>query len=98
LKDNRGKIPHRRDISDRPKIVDDRTRFGDWEGDLIMGAEHHQAIVSLVERSTRYTILIKISSKHAAVVTKAIIKRLRKFSAFSHTLTFDNGKEFVGHQ
>ena len=95
LKDSRGKIPGRRDISERPKIVDRRSRFGDWEGDLIVGAEHCQAIISLVERKTRYTILIKIPSKNADVTAQAIIRRFRQFGRRSHTITFDNGKEFA---
>jgi transposase, IS30 family len=94
----RGSIPNRRDISERPAAVDCRCRIGDWEGDLIIGAEHHQAIVSLVERFTRYAILIKIGSKQAAEVTPAIINALRKFSSILHTLTLDNGKEFIHHQ
>lgn len=96
--DKRGTIPHRRDISKRSVVVERRSRFGDWEGDLIIGAEHHQAIVSLVERKTRYTILIKINTKKAEETANAIIRGLRKLSSISHTLTLDNGKEFTNHQ
>jgi IS30 family transposase len=94
----RGTIPGRVDISERPKIVKKRIRFGDWEGDTIIGEGHHQAIISLVDRMTRYTILIKITAKKSAVVTPAIIKRLFRFKANNRTITFDNGAEFSGHK
>ena len=94
----RGTIPGRVDISERPKMVKKRIRFGDWEGDTIIGAGHHQAIISLVDRMTRYAILIKVNTKKATVVTPAIIRRLLRFRAKNRTITFDNGKEFSHHK
>jgi IS30 family transposase len=94
----RGTIPGRVDISERPKIVDKRIRFGDWEGDTMIGAGHHQAIISLVDRRTRYAILIKVNTKKATVVTPAIIQRLLRFRANNRTITFDNGTEFSDHK
>lgn len=94
----RGTIPGRVDISERPKIVKKRIRFGDWEGDTIIGAGHHQAIISLVDRMTRYTILIKVNTKKTTVVTPAIINRLMRFRANNNTVTFDNGTEFSDHK
>jgi IS30 family transposase len=94
----RGTIPGRVDISQRPNIVKKRIRFGDWEGDTIIGAGHHQAIISLVDRMTRYAILIKVNTKKARVVRSAIIRRLLRFKANNHTMTFDNGTEFSDHK
>jgi IS30 family transposase len=94
----RGTIPGRIDISKRPAAANKRRRIGDWEGDLIMGAGHHQAIVSLVDRKTRYTLLKKIPTKQAKVTERAIITMLKKFPRKSRTLTLDNGKEFARHR
>lgn len=94
----RSAIPDRVSIDARPAIVMRRTRLGDWEGDTIIGAGQKQAIVSLAERRSRYTVLIKVGRKTAERVTQAIIGSLQALAAPVHTLTFDNGKEFSGHR
>ena len=94
----RGTIPGRIDISKRPAAANKRSRFGDWEGDLIMGIGHHQAIVSLVDRKTRYTLLRKIPTKQAKITQRAIVTMLKKLPRKSRTLTLDNGKEFARHR
>ena len=60
-----GCIPHRIDIDQRPPIVETKTRFGDWELDTIIGRDHIGAIVSIVERTSKLTKLVKISHKTA---------------------------------
>lgn len=94
----RGMIPNRVDISLRPDIVEDKTRLGDWEIDTIIGARHKGAIVSMVERSSKLTKLVRVPRKTADLVAKALCKRLKPIEAFVHTLTADNGKEFAFHE
>jgi IS30 family transposase len=94
----RGVIPGRIDISERPAIVSRKTRIGDWEADTIVGAGRKGAILSLVERTSKYTLLHKLASATAAITTRAMINRLRPHRSRVHTITADNGKEFAGHQ
>jgi IS30 family transposase len=94
----RGCIPNRVDIAQRPAIVEDKTRLGDWELDTIIGAGHKGVLVSMVERASKLTKLVKVSHKTAEEVGAAIVKRLKSIQAFVHTLTADNGKEFAFHQ
>jgi len=96
--DRRGKIPNQVSIEDRPKIVDQRERIGDWEGDTIIGAGRQGAIVTLVERKSRFTLLKQVANRTAAVVENAILDLLKPYQAATHTITFDNGKEFTNHQ
>jgi IS30 family transposase len=97
-RDRRGNIPNQVSIEQRPAIVDSRKRFGDWEGDLVIGAGQHQALVTLNERKSRYCLIAHVPSKTAQVVSDAAISLLTPFSAFVHTLTTDNGKEFAQHE
>lgn len=94
----RGQLIGRISIDERPDIVDSRSRIGDWEVDTIIGKNHKQAIVSLTERKTRFTLIQKVKRKTAQCVTDAIINLLAPFSDYVHTLTSDNGKEFAGHK
>jgi IS30 family transposase len=94
----RGCIPGRIDISMRPAIVEEKSRLGDWELDTIIGAGHKGVIVSMVERASKLTKLIKVPSKTATDVTKALIDKLSPIKEFVYTLTADNGKEFAYHQ
>ena len=93
----RGQIPHQVSIDERPTIVDDRTRFGDWELDTVIGANHKQALVTIVERKSRLTLIAKVMRKTADNVTDAIIRLLKPVSDYVYTLTADNGREFAGH-
>lgn len=96
--DRRGTIPGRISIERRPPGVEARIRVGHWEGDTIIGANHRQALVSLVERKSRYTLLAKVERKTAELVGKAVTHLLKPFKARVHSLTTDNGKEFAAHQ
>jgi IS30 family transposase len=95
-KASRVKIPNRRDISERPVVVDRRTRYGDWEADLVEGAKGTGYIISLYERKSRYGRLIKLESKSSRETSRAIIKALENHRV--HTITYDNGLEFAGHE
>lgn len=94
----RGVIPGRIDIDERPAIVAERARIGDWEADTIVGAEHKGAILSLVERVSKYTLLKKLDAATAENTGAAIIAKMQPHQALVHTITADNGKEFAGHQ
>ncbi len=94
----RGCIPNAISIEERPAIVDKRCRLGDWELDTVIGKNHHQALVTLVERKSKLTLIAKVSSKTAEAVSKAIIRLLKPLSPWVHTLTADNGREFSRHQ
>ena len=94
----RGQLVDRISIDERPAVVDSRSRIGDWELDTIIGKGHKQAIVSLTERKSRYTLIKKVKRKTAQLVSDAIISLLSPVSGKVHTLTSDNGKEFAEHK
>lgn len=94
----RGQLIDRISIDERPAVVESRSRIGDWELDTIIGKNHKQAIVSLTERKTRYTLIQKVKRKTAESVADAIIKLLSPFSDRVITMTSDNGKEFAEHK
>ncbi len=96
-RDRRGKIPNRRSIEERPAIVEERSRIGDWEADLILGKNHQGVALTLTERKSRFTLLRSFPGKHADPVTQGIIELL-KWDERLKSITFDNGKEFAGHQ
>lgn len=96
-KAGRGCIPNRVDIDERPAIVEQKTRIGDWEGDTIIGAKHQSAIVSYVDRCSKFTILKKVEQKTAELITKATIEKLGQNGLPVRTITYDNGKEFSDH-
>ncbi len=94
----RGHIPGRVDIAERPAVVEEKSRIGDWELDTIIGARHRGALLSSVDRASWYTILELLGGKAAAPVTEALLRRLGPHRDRVHTLTADNGKEFAGHR
>ena len=96
-KSGRGCIPGRIDIKERPSVVEEKIRIGDIELDTIQSMGHKGAIVSMVDRASKLTKLVKVSGSNAEEVTEAIIDRLRPINEFLHTLTSDNGKEFAHH-
>ena len=77
--------------------IEDRKQVGHWECDTVIGANHKQAIVTVVERRSGYAVIAKVSNKISDLVGAAIIKALRPFEARVKTLTYDNGKEFCSH-
>jgi IS30 family transposase len=97
-RDHRGKLPNRRSIEERPKIVDQLQRIGDWEVDTIVGKGHHQAVVTLTERKSRLALLRKVDRRTAELVSEAVIDLLHPVADRTHTITGDNGKEFAEHE
>ena len=96
--ERRGTIPNRLSIEDRPAIVETRSRIGDWEADTVIGKNHRQAIVSIVERKSGFTLIRKVERKTALAVSRAMIGLLKPHQGKVHTITSDNGREFVGHE
>lgn len=96
--ERRGVLKNRVSIDDRPEIVDLKERMGDWEGDTVIGKDHKGAMVTLADRASRYTLATLLPSKHAEGVTAAVMRLLRPHKCKRHTVTFDNGKEFAGHE
>ncbi len=92
------KIPARVSITERPNIVETKQRIGDWECDTIIGKDRKSVLVTLVDRTTLMTCCSRVYSRTAKVVSQAIIRLLRPYKDRVHTLTFDNGSEFVHHQ
>jgi IS30 family transposase len=97
-RERRGHIPGQRCISTRPPEVEDRTRFGDYELDTVIGLQSGPVLVTIVDRRSRRALLIKAADKTAQAVSTAIISALGPYRKEAHTLTFDNGKEFASHQ
>jgi IS30 family transposase len=95
--DARGQIIGRISIDERPSIVDEKVRIGDWEADTVIGKGHKGVLVTLAERVSKKTLIAHVPSKHAEVVKDAIIKLLQPEKGHLHTITFDNGKEFAYH-
>ncbi len=94
----RGKIADMLSIEERPAEVADRIIPGHWEGDLIMGRYKRTALGTLVERTTRYTILVPLKAKDAGSVRKAYAKELGSLPReIAKTLTYDQGKEMSEH-
>jgi IS30 family transposase len=96
--DNHGRITDTVSISERPASVADRAVPGHWEGDLLFGSKNSQ-IATLVERHTRYAMLVKVSGKDTDTVITALIKHARKLpEELYKSLTWDRGKEMADHK
>ena len=93
----RGLIPHRRSIQERPAVVETRSRIGDWEADTIVGKRHRRAILTLVERRSKFCLLKKLASRQAVETEQAAVGLLFPFKEQVFSITADNGKEFARH-
>ncbi|WP_115690167.1 IS30 family transposase [Cupriavidus taiwanensis] len=96
--DNRTNIRDAVSISERPATAEDRAIPGHWEGDLLFGSANSQ-IATLVERQTRFVMLVKIASKCSEAVVNALIKHAGKLpQELYQSLTWDRGTEMAGHK
>lgn len=93
----RGIIIDRVSIDKRPKIVEKKYSIGDFEIDTVIGLNHIGALVTVVDRKSKYAIIQKVSSKKAKEVTQALISMLQPLKDITPTITSDNGKEFAYH-
>lgn len=93
----RGRIANQVSIDERPAVVTARERIGDWEGDTVIGKSHNGVLVTVVERTSKYTVLEGVSHKTAAAVRQAVVRGLEPYKDQVHTITYDNGLEFSEH-
>jgi IS30 family transposase len=102
----RGKRPNRRKnatttgdagrIVNRPEVIEERLRLGDFEGDTVLGSPGTGGLATLVDRKSRFTIVVKVQSKNADHVHQKIKQRLKELDEERrHSITFDNGTEFA---
>ena len=96
--ETRGQLTNRKSIHDRPAEIEQRSRFGDLEIDTIVGKNHQQSLVSIVDRKTGYLWLKKCSTRKAEEVCQATIRLWEPIKAHLKTITADNGKEFSLHE
>ena len=97
-RDGLGQIKDAVSIRDRPASVEDRAVPGHWEGDLITGSKNSH-IATLVERHTRYVMLVKVANKETQTVVSALIKQAKKLPIELYkSLTWDRGKELADHR
>jgi IS30 family transposase len=93
------KIEDMLSIEERPKEVEDRIIPGHWEGDLIIGKNNRSALGTLVERTTRATILVPIKNREAETVAKAFAKEVKKLpQQMKLSMTYDQGREMARHK
>ena len=85
-------------MEERPKVVDRRTRLGDWEADTFLGKNHKPVMVSLTERKSRFSLLGKVPRRTAQAVRKQTVRLLWPIADKVHSLTSDHGKEFACHE
>lgn len=94
----RGVLKDRVMIDKRPKIVEKKSRIGDIEIDTVIGKDHQGALVTIVDRKSKLALIQNVTSKHADIVTQALIEMLIPISPILKTITSDNGKEFAYHK
>lgn len=90
-----GQPPNKRDISERPDIVDQRVRFGDLEVDTVLGKHRKSALVTINDRATGMLKMDLVKEKTSSQVTQKIIELLTPWKQLIHTITADNGAEFT---
>lgn len=96
--ENRGCIPDRVSIEKRPAIIGKRKRLGDMEVDLMLGKNHQAGLLVIIDRATLKTSLTKLKTKASAPIAKSIIHKMKPFSGWIKTFTYDNDMAFTKHQ
>jgi len=96
--EKRGRIKNQRFINERPAIVEERSRLGDWEIDTVIGRPGGKVLVTMVERKSRLTLMGLARNKEAIAVSSVMIEKLLQHRGLVKTLTYDNGKEFARHE
>lgn len=97
-KSSRGQLKNRVSIDERPAVVDGNSEVGHWEIDTVIGKGHSGALVTIVERVTRFTVSQQVNGKSAEAVTAVTLTLLTPFKKLVRTITADNGKEFAHHE
>ena len=97
--EKRGKLVDCVRIAGRPNIINGRRRYGDWEGDTMVGKGRRSALVTLVERKSGYARIGRVDSMKSDATMRTAKRRLKDLpSSLRRSMTFDNGKEFAEHQ
>lgn len=92
-------IPGRKFIDERPTVINERLRYGDWEADTIVSRQSKAGLVVLRERKMQVTLISKVNRITADEVQKSIVKMLKRFpDKLKLSITYDNGKEFTNHK
>jgi len=96
--DSRGRIRNRKSIDERPAIVDQKKRLGDWEGDTIIGKGRKGALLTMVDRKSLFVVIGRLGGKNASALADELIASFSELSPPLTTITFDNGLEFADHE
>lgn len=96
VQDLRGRMSGKRPLIERPRPANDRSEVGHIEGDTVMGKDGRHCLLTLVDRMTRKTRILKLPARQAAEVNKALIREVRSGRLKMKSLTLDNGTEFHG--
>jgi IS30 family transposase len=96
-RDSRGVLPDKRHISERPEVIDNRERIGDWEIDTVMGSSDQHCIVTMVDRKTGYLLIGKLKRRTVNELNTVTRRLIRKHEDKMLTITADNGTEFHGY-
>ncbi len=97
VKDCRGRLAGKTPLNERPAAANDRTEFGHWEGDTVMGRDGRHCILTLVERMTRIVRIIKLPSRRVEEVNRALSRLFARARLMFKSITLDNGTEFHGY-
>lgn len=97
--ERRGKLPDCVRIDGRPEVINRRRRYGDWEGDTVVGKGRRNALVTLVERKSGYARIGLAENLKAPTTRRVAVQRMQDLPAsLRRSVTFDNGKEFAEHE
>jgi IS30 family transposase len=91
-------IKNRVFIDERPEVVNNKQRYGDWEIDTIIGKNTKGAIVTLVERKSAFTLMAKLKGKNADELARTVVNLMAPYKEKVFSITSDNGSEFARHQ
>lgn len=97
--ETRGKLTNCVSVEDRPKVVDSKRRYGDWEGDTVLSPGRRSGVVTVVDRKSKYLRVRKTSSLKSVTTMQAMCRGMRDLPEdLRRTMTLDNGKEFAQHE
>jgi len=91
-------IKNKVSIDERPEVINNKERYGDWEIDTIIGKNHKGAIVTIVERKSSFILIRKLKGKNASELAKETIRLMMPYKELVHSITSDNGTEFANHE
>jgi IS30 family transposase len=99
IKQKRGGIPNRVGIEHRPKVAELKTEIGHWESDTVIGSNHSGVVVTHVDKASKFLLAGLAKNKTMEEVNRVTMEEFKEVkSAFRKTMTFDNGREFCGHE